>query len=240
MAFGENPRMYPVPSSDILYAGRTDLICLMDGIETIIDFKTGTKPKPKDGYPEWRLQTAAYRNGAFAYGNGVVHLDKETGEMSWYDYTATFREDLEAFLYLVKFWRNRNVEKLDGQCPSVTTITGVLDKSGPLMWWAVNSMRDYLYEKFDDEFRDNEIVTCKIEWLYQMVEDGRKNFRKVSKKAMDIGTLTHDAIEQWLNHKIEPSKESPDEVIAGFVAFLDWWESRNIEVIETEKVIYGR
>ena len=43
-----------------LYAGSTDLVCLHDGVETIIDFKQANRPKNKDWIDDYFLQLAAY------------------------------------------------------------------------------------------------------------------------------------------------------------------------------------
>jgi len=257
MSFGKSPRLYK-GNGKAKYAGTTDLICYFGDKHRkyIIDFKTGGELKndaKKVGYPEWPLQTAAYRMPAVCEGNGVVHLNKETGEMTWFDYSDTYLSDFSAFCSLCEFWHNRNYQLLDKGIPSVTTITGILDKSGPLTWWAVNSMRDYIYEKlgelvvFTYEIHDLsegdwiEIECIEKDEVIPIIEAGRKNFRSVSKKATDIGTMVHEAIEQWFKSegKIEPPKNSPDEVIAGFVAFLEWVEQNKVEMIAIEKIVYG-
>jgi len=43
-----------------LYAGSTDLVCLHNGIETIVDFKQSNRPKKKEWIEDYYLQTAAY------------------------------------------------------------------------------------------------------------------------------------------------------------------------------------
>ena len=43
-----------------LYAGSTDLVCLHNDLETIIDFKQANKPKNKDWIEDYFLQIAAY------------------------------------------------------------------------------------------------------------------------------------------------------------------------------------
>jgi hypothetical protein len=118
--------------------------------------------------------------------------------------------------------------KKDGKkYPRVTSIVGQLDKSGPLTQWAANCACDYILEHLRD-FKDFEYI----------VERARKEFRKVSAKAMDVGTQTHKAIERYLKTGEEP-KDVPDEVLSAFVAFLEWldtWDSW--ETIETEKTVY--
>ena len=43
-----------------LYAGSTDLVCLHDGLETIVDFKQSNRPKKKEWIEDYYLQIAAY------------------------------------------------------------------------------------------------------------------------------------------------------------------------------------
>jgi|TARA_R110002020_G_scaffold1036_2_gene5268 ATP-dependent exoDNAse (exonuclease V) beta subunit len=43
-----------------LYAGSTDLICLHNGLETVVDFKQSNRPKNKDWIEDYFLQIAAY------------------------------------------------------------------------------------------------------------------------------------------------------------------------------------
>ena len=43
-----------------LYAGSTDLVCLHNGLETIVDFKQANRPKKKEWIEDYYLQIAAY------------------------------------------------------------------------------------------------------------------------------------------------------------------------------------
>ena len=43
-----------------LYAGATDLVCLHNDLETIVDFKQANRPKQKDWIEDYFLQIAAY------------------------------------------------------------------------------------------------------------------------------------------------------------------------------------
>ena len=51
-----------------LYAGSTDLVCLHNGHETIVDFKQANRPKKKEWIEDYYLQIAAY-----AMANDYVH-----------------------------------------------------------------------------------------------------------------------------------------------------------------------
>ena len=43
-----------------LFAGSTDLICLHDGLETIVDFEQSNRPKKKEWIEDYYIQVAAY------------------------------------------------------------------------------------------------------------------------------------------------------------------------------------
>jgi len=236
MAFSKQPRIYKAPEG-VMYAGTADLVAkiTVDGkrVVYLIDFKTGKAPKDKAGYGEWPLQTASYRNGiAGVEGNAIVHLDKESGLPTWFDYSTTYPQDLEAFKFLCEFWRNRNAEWLTKGVPSSTTVCGQLDKPA-LMWWAAGCACDYVRETVSG------YKTVSIDMLYATLDRAKKQFRSVSQKAMDVGTTVHQAIEHWFKTGEEP-RTPTTEVLAGFLAFLEWHDKHEVEAIEVEKVIYGR
>jgi len=113
--------------------------------------------------------------------------------------------------------------------PSVTTITGQMDKPA-LVYWAANCTADYIIERLHEDPNVD---------VLEHVEAARKNFRKVSAKAMDIGSAVHAAIEHWLKTGQEPQAPS-DEVLSAFLAFLEWldrWESW--QTIKTEHSLYA-
>ena len=43
-----------------LYAGSTDLVCIHNGLETIVDFKQANRPKKEEWIDDYKLQIAAY------------------------------------------------------------------------------------------------------------------------------------------------------------------------------------
>ena len=54
-----------------LYAGSTDLVCLHNGVETVVDFKQANRPKKKEWIEDYYLQIAAY-----AMAHAYVHNSK--------------------------------------------------------------------------------------------------------------------------------------------------------------------
>lgn len=93
------------------------------------------------------------------------------------------------------------------QVPGVTTIVGMLDKSGPLMAWA---------------------------WKLGMAG---QDYKKVRDKAADAGTLTHyfcecdsKGIKTDTEYVNSFSKENIDKAETGFLAYLEW-KLHNIDTI---------
>jgi len=125
------------------------------------------------------------------------------------------------------------------ELPRVTAICDQLDKSPALMGWAVNCMRDYLLVLFKNHDRaDTEQSYFTHDEFADMVNDAKSNYREVSKEAMDIGSLTHSAIEEYLLTGKEPKEPRP-EVLSAFVAFLEWKDANTTETIKVEHSVYS-
>ena len=55
-----------------LYAGSTDLVCLHNGMETIVDFKQANRPKKEEWIEDYYLQIAAYALAHdYVYGSKI-------------------------------------------------------------------------------------------------------------------------------------------------------------------------
>jgi genome maintenance exonuclease 1 len=55
-----------------LYAGSTDLVCLHNDLETIVDFKQSNKPKKEEWIEDYYLQIAAYAMAHDAYYESTI------------------------------------------------------------------------------------------------------------------------------------------------------------------------
>jgi hypothetical protein len=136
-----------------------------------------------------------------------------------------------------RYYKRDGVEK-----PSVTTICGQLDKPA-LLQWAVGCAVDYIIVSLpsfsNDELPDHPAGTLlHMSDIVPLIESARTNFRQVSKNAMDAGSRVHDAIEQYLKTGREPFKPS-DEVMAGFLSFLEWQDAHHLKTLQTEHTVYG-
>lgn len=104
LAWGEQHEIEILESEQVitdgeLYAGRYDLLCVVDGKKTLADLKTSSGI-----WPEYIYQCHAYAYCVPGVEQvGILRLDKETGEIEWrcwdYDHNIT-----QAFLHLAKAW----------------------------------------------------------------------------------------------------------------------------------------
>jgi len=113
--------------------------------------------------------------------------------------------------------------------PSPTGIIGQLDKSGALTWWAAECTVEYIRQNLPDSLTKEE--------LFSLLESAKRNFRKVSQDALDVGSAVHHAIEYYLKTGKEPVI-TDDRVLAGFIAFLEWKDQHKLKPIKVEYTIY--
>jgi hypothetical protein len=95
------------------WAGTLDLLCEMNGLVYVIDFKTSKAIYPADMGP----QIAAYRSTynrdnstivETVQGSGILRLDKETGEPEWKDFSKRYEQDLFTFNRMVELFFARH------------------------------------------------------------------------------------------------------------------------------------
>lgn len=119
-------------------------------------------------------------------------------------------------------------EKNGIQYPSVTTILGILDKPA-LLSWASNSAVNYIEDNIDavkdplDVHRGEEVL-----------ELARTAYKKISKDACDSGSMTHHAIEAYINGLEYEYILQTEESRNGFEAFLSWESKNHVEWLESE------
>ena len=117
--------------------------------------------------------------------------------------------------------------------PSVTTITGILDKPA-LLGWAANCAVDFIKERLE-ELKDP-IDVHKGE---DILEQARKAYTIKRDSAADAGTQCHHAIQMYIEgHDPYPSLQC-DEALNGYKAFLAWEELNHVEWLESEVTVYS-
>jgi hypothetical protein len=84
--------------------------------------------------------------------------------------------------------------KWDELQPGVTTIVGKLDKSGPLVPWAVSTMAARIKELTPQGSTDRDV-------FLGIVDAAKETWRQAKNESADIGSLAHRALEQELNYR---------------------------------------
>ena len=91
-----------------LYAGQTDLVCLHNDLETIVDFKQANRPKKKEWIEDYYLQIAAYAMAHdYVYGSqirqGVIMV--YTPDLYYQEFRITDHE--------LRTWKHKFLKRLD-------------------------------------------------------------------------------------------------------------------------------
>jgi hypothetical protein len=127
---------------------------------------------------------------------------------------------------------------LDGvEIPSSSDITGVLDKSGPLMGWAVKETAKSMREQFkpDTAYDQSEIE--------DMIQTAKKARWKSSDEALNIGSAAHAWFERHIKDKLDGGEGLADDlpdrepVLEAVVEFLEWEEAEVNEWLRSEEIV---
>jgi len=121
---------------------------------------------------------------------------------------------------------------------SVTNVTSVIDKSRPLIFWAVGLARDFLMQNLEDLIADT-----KGDKIAAIIEEASKQHSIKKKEAADIGTQVHAWVEAFI--KAKSKKEWPEipkdpQVCNGVTAFLKWVDEYEVKFVSSEKFIYSK
>lgn len=117
--------------------------------------------------------------------------------------------------------------------PSVTKICGVIDKSGPLIGWALNNALAICKGGVQPDTPYPEV------YLEQVWTTAKRAYRDVKEEAASIGTDAHRAIEENLRGgSVFPSEETP--VGQCVSAAHQWIREHDLRMLEIERRIYSR
>ena len=138
----------------------------------------------------------------------------------------------------VDFNKEKHSYKVNGKrVISVTACTSVIDKSRPLIYWAVGLTKDYLLENLQ------ELIDDKIgDKISLHINEAVKQHSIKKQRAADIGTQVHDWAERFIKTQKEGCPEIPDDenVRNGINAFLNWVNKYNVKFISSERVVYSK
>ena len=128
-------------------------------------------------------------------------------------------------------------DKGEFKLPSVTTIiSDCNDKSGALTNWAAAQACEWIKANCEQPWLDHDSDAYIV--FPDDLTEAAKNYREVSQKALDIGSQTHAAIEEWLQTGKEPQNPLP-EVENAFLAFLEFFDAHKMKTMEVEFSVYG-
>lgn len=122
--------------------------------------------------------------------------------------------------------------------PSVTGATGVIDKSRPLIYWAVGLAKNFLMENLQvlvDDTKGDKIAA--------LIEEASKQHSIKKQKAADTGTQVHQWAEAFIKAKSKkdwPEIPKDPQVFNGVSAFLKWVEEDEVKFVSSEKFIYSK
>lgn len=122
--------------------------------------------------------------------------------------------------------------------PSVTAATGVIDKSQPLIFWAVGLAKDFLMQNLKDLIEDT-----KGDRISAIIEEAAKQHSIKKQKAADVGTQVHAWVEAFIKAKSKkdwPEVPKEPQVFNGITAFLKWVDEYEVEFKSSEKLIYSK
>ena len=125
-----------------------------------------------------------------------------------------------------RFWKVEGGKKVN--ISSVTTFTGVIDKSSALIGWAIKLARVYLQDRLANGAQITELD----------IHDACKQHTVRKQEAADIGTQIHALVEKWIKGE-EFEIPEDDRVRNGFDAFLKFQKEHRAKWIDSEKIVYS-
>lgn len=111
----------------------------------------------------------------------------------------------------------------------VTTATGVVDKSRPLIIWATRLAKTHLI----DLLGNGTIIA------EEHIEEAVKLHEVKKQEAANAGTLVHEWAEAYINGE-DPELPTDEKVLNGVTAFLNWVREHNIKFYESESMVYSK
>lgn len=189
--------------------------------------------------------------------NVAVKTPLPEGAKEFYLYGDTvrmvFRPDIAQGRYKITDHKMNLVDKITR---GVTTLIGdILDKP-ELRTWPLNMSNQALFGAIYKEDADYEhdwdaaLIQPGVEYddetLHELMLEGSRQWTLKSDKGKDVGTMAHNAIEQWLRDEDivfpdDAEEENVTMAIKSLRAFQDWFATLEApEILEIEKPVYSR
>jgi len=147
--------------------------------------------------------------------------------------TTLYNGDIE-----LDFDARKHTYTLNGiKVPSVTKITGVLDKPA-LQHWAVNTTLDHLRDTLQAD------TPYTAEQIQGILDDAKGARWRQSREALNIGGDAHDWIERYVKAKLLniSGAEMPTypPTLAAVKSFLAWEQEHEVHWVASERKVYSR
>jgi len=134
------------------------------------------------------------------------------------------------------FNEKKHIYTVDGnKVISVTGVTGIIDKSGPLMWWSVSQCLDFIKNGLPD-FEEMDEVQSE-----QFFHDAHRAHLRSSRTEANIGTMAHKWIEDYLREPaLPPPMPKNPKLLSTVNSWLEWKKQHELTPYETEFKVYSR
>lgn len=144
----------------------------------------------------------------------------------------------------IDFYPNSHRYKIKGEKTyliSVTSATGIIDKSRVLINWALGLTGTYLRQYIETaggSFTSSELIP--------VIEEALNQHAVKKEEAGSIGSIVHDWAESFALAKgtDSPLPKLPenvdDKVLRGIEAFLGWYTGHSIQFKSTEQMVYSK
>ena len=127
-----------------------------------------------------------------------------------------------------KFWRMENGKKV--RISGVTTFTGIIDKSTPLIIWATRLSGAYL----KDLLKNGTIIG------ESEIDTAIKQHQIRKQEAADTGTQIHALVSAWIKQEqINIPADLDPKIRNGFDAFLKFQTEHKAKWLESEFIVYS-
>lgn len=129
----------------------------------------------------------------------------------------------------------------------VTSFTGQLDKSTPLMIWATRLYTSTAKELMADgsSFTKDDVLA--------MLEKGENAYKEMKEKACGIGDYVHEFAEQYSKDKDEkksydrmietlgePAQDMVGQINNGCLGFIRWLDKTKASIVSAEQIVYSQ
>ena len=137
----------------------------------------------------------------------------------------------------------------DGSRHSIISVTRVikrLDKSQPLIIWAVGLTCGYVRSKIEL----SKATSFTKEEIFSLVNEASTKYTEAKESGGTVGGKIHDFAEAFAKSKVEntippelkhftlPDAEENRKVMNGINAFLDWYNEEDVEFLKMEDILY--